>query len=427
MNITVNDISSVDKEIILTATREELAPAFDKAYKKFSKQVNLPGFRAGKAPMDLIKKRYGRDIELDEVRNYVLDVYNDKILEEYKPVGESEFKEINWENNELKAVILLGVEPTFELTDLATIEIDRMIHDVNEDDVNKEIDYLLENEGTWNVVEQAATEESLIVADVFGKDHDGNLVEGDVDPDQEFNLREPKNADYKPFLLGKVAGDEVDAEIKHGDHSHYYRLAIKAVKALTKPALSEELIEKFSNGQYKNEEEYRAFLKSRVQEYYDNTAETMIKNELSEALVNAHSFDVPATLQTMLIKRYVEELRQRYNIKEQLDFNAYRSMYADKAVKDAKWWFITQKLSKKFGNDIELNEADVDAFLEKQSAQMGYPVDIIKNAYASNPGELENLRLQIREEKVYDKALEIVKINDLSKDAYQEKHNPKSE
>lgn len=427
MNITVNDLSSVDKEIILTATREELAPAFDKAYKKFSKQVNLPGFRAGKAPLDLIKKRYGRDIELDEVRNYVLDVYNDKILEEYKPMGESDFKEVSWENDQLKAVILVGIEPKFELVDLSSIEIDRMIHDVSDDDVNKEIDYLLEKEGTWNVVEQAATEDSLIVADVFSKDHDGNLIDGDVDPDQEFNLRDPKNAEYKPFLLGKVAGDEVDAEIKHGDHAHLYKLVIKSVKALTKPELSEELIEKFSNGQYKSEEDYRAFLKSRVQEYYDQTAETMLKNELSDALVNAHEFEVPETLQTMLIKRYLDDMRQRYNIKQELDVQAYRSMYTEKAIKDAKWYFINQKLAEKFAADIELNEADVDAFLEKQALQMGYPVEILKNAYASNPGELENLRLQIREEKVYDKALEIVKINDLSKEAYQEKHNPKSE
>jgi trigger factor len=427
VNITVNDLTSVDKEIILTATREELAPAFDKAYKKFSKQVNLPGFRAGKAPLDLIKKRYGRDIELDEVRNYVLDVYNDKILEEYKPMGESDFKEVSWENDQLKAVILVGIEPRFELVDLSSIEIDRMIHDVSDDDVNKEIDYLLEKEGTWSVVEQAATEDNLIVADVFSKDHDGNLIEGDVDPDQEFNLREPKNADYKPFLLGKVAGDEVDAEIKHGDHSHLYKLVVKSVKALSKPDLSEELIEKFSNGQYKTEEDYRAFLKSRVQEYYDQTAETMLKNELSDALVNAHEFEVPETLQTMLIKRYLDDMRQRYNIKQELDVNAYRAMYVEKAIKDAKWYFINQKLADKFTSEIELNEADVDTFLEKQATQMGYPLEILKNAYASNPGELENLRLQIREEKVYDKALEIVKINDLDKEAYQEKHNPKSE
>lgn len=425
MNITVNDLSSVDKEIILTATREELEPAFEKAFKKARTQVSMPGFRAGKVPMDMVRKRFGKDIEQDEVRTYVLDVYNDKLIEEYKPVGETQFKEITWANNELKAVILVGVEPTFDLVDLSALSLDRMIHDVTDEDVDKEIDFLLEKEGSWSTVEQAATESNRLILDIFSKDHEGNLVDNDVDPDQEMDLRDEKNADYKPFLLGKVAGDEVDAEIAHGDHSHQYRLVVKEVQSLVKPEISNDLIEKFSNGEYTNLDDYRAFLKSRVQEFYDQTSDNMVKSQLMETLTQAHNFEVPANLQDLLIKRYVEDLKKRYKITAELDVNAFRDEYKEKAIKEAKWYFITQKLNEKFASEIELHEADVDSFLDRQAAQMGYPVDILKNAYASNPSELESLRLQIREEKVYEKAIEMVKINEITKDAYQAKHTNK--
>lgn len=427
MNITVTDLSSVDKELILTATREELQPAFDKAYKKVRNQVTMPGFRAGKVPMDMVKKRFGKDIEQDEVRTYVFDVYNDKLMEEYKPIGETQFKEINWANDELKAVILIGIEPKFELKDLASVSLDRLVHDVTDEDVDKELDFLLEKEGSWSTVEQAATESNRLILDIFAKDHEGNLLDKDVDPDQEMDLRDAKNAEYKPFLLGTVAGDEVDAEIKHGDHSHQYKLVVKEVQSLVKPEISNDLIEKFSNGEYTSVDDYRAFLKSRVQEYYDKTSDDMIKGQLMSELTKLHEFEVPATLIDLLVKRYVEDLKKQYKITTEIDPAAFRDDYLERAQNEAKWYFITQKLNDKFSSEVEISADDVDSYFERQATQMGYPVEMLKNAYASNPNELETLKLQIREEKVYDKALELVKIAELNKDAYQTKHSKQSE
>ena len=422
MNISVNELSSVDKEIVITATREELANTFDKAFRKYRSQMNIPGFRPGKAPLDIVRKRFGKDIEQEEVRTYVLDIYNDKILDEYKPVGESLFKEIIWENDNLNAVIQIGLEPTFELSDLADIELDKLIHDATDEDVEKEIEFLLEKEGSWTTVEQAATENNRLVLDIHAKDHDGNLIDNDIDPDQEMDLRDAKNAEYKPFLLGKVAGDEVDAEIKHGDHSHQYKLVVKEVQTLVKPEISEDLVEKFTNGEHKNIDEYRAFLKSKVQDYFDQTADTMLKNHLVDVLVEKHEFEVPKTLIEMLIKRYVEDLKKQYKITTEISVDPFREEYTPKAIKEAKWYFISDKLEAKFGSEITVEQSDLLAYFEKQAAQVGYPADMLMSFYESQPEQLETVRKQIQQEKVYDKSLEFVKINELAKDAYEEKH-----
>jgi trigger factor len=426
VNITVNDLNSVDKEVVISATRDDLANAFDKALRKYRTQMNIPGFRPGKAPLDVVKKRYGKDIELDEVRNYVLDIYNDMILDKYKPVGESIFKKIDWKDDKLDAVILIGLSPVFEMSDLSELELDKLIYDATDEDAAKEIDYLLEKEGSWSAVEQAATESNKVIVDVFGKDHDGNLKDGDVDPDQEMDLRDTKFADYKPFLLGKVAGDEVDAEIKHGDHSHLYKLVVKEVQTLVKPELTEDLIEKFSNGQYKTEEEYKAFLKSRVQEYFDQTADTMLKNQLVDVLVEKHAVEVPQTLLDMLIKRYVDDLKKKNNIEQEISIEPYRASFTPKAIKEARWYYISEKLQEKYGDDISVTEADINAHFEKQAAQMGFPADFLKSYYESQPEQLDSVKQQLHQEKVYDKCLEIVKITELSKDAYEEKHLKKS-
>lgn len=422
MNISVKDLNSVDKEITISATREDLANAFDKAFRRYRTQMNIPGFRPGKAPLDIVKKRYGKDIELDEVRNYVLDIYNDLIVEQHKPVGEPIFKTIKWENDLLDAVILIGKAPEFELCELSEVELDKLVHDATDEDAHKEIEYLLEKEGSWTTVEQAATESNKVVVDIFAKDHDGNLVDNDVDPDQEMDLRDEKYADYKPFLLGKVAGDEVDAEIKHGDHSHQYKLTVKEVQTLVKPELTEDLIEKFSNGQYKTEEEYKAFLKSRVQEYFDQTADTMLKNQLVDVMTEKHDFEIPSTLIDMLIKRYVDDLKKKNNIEQEINIDPFRANYTPKAVKEARWFYISEKLEQKFGSDIDVVEADLNTYFEKQAVQMGFPADFLKQYYDGQPEQLDALKHQLHQEKVYDKCLEIVKINELDRQTYEAKY-----
>ena len=80
MNISVKEITSVDKEVTLKANREELQPKFDKALKKYQGQINLPGFRPGKVPLGIIRKRFGSEIEIEEI-NKLPEMQGIKIYE----------------------------------------------------------------------------------------------------------------------------------------------------------------------------------------------------------------------------------------------------------------------------------------------------------------------------------------------------------
>ena len=104
MNITLKDLTSVDKEITLTATREELNPRFDKALKDIRKKAQVPGFRVGTAPIGLIRKRFATDVEAEEINKYVQEVFRDTIFPEHKPVGEPLITDVKWENDQLEVV-----------------------------------------------------------------------------------------------------------------------------------------------------------------------------------------------------------------------------------------------------------------------------------------------------------------------------------
>ena len=97
----------------------------------------------------------------------------------------------------------------------------------------------------------------------------------------------------------------------------------------------------------------------------------------------------------------------------------------EQATREAKWYFISQNLQETF-EDIEIKPEDIDEFLALEAARFGATADQLKGYYAQNPSMLESLRSSIRENKVFDKLQDEVKIKELSKDAYRKEQEKES-
>lgn len=421
MNISVNPINSVDKEIVVTATREDLNPRFEKALKDIRKKANIPGFRIGMAPMGMIRKRFAKEVEAEEINTYVQDTFRDKIYPEYKPVGEPKITDIKWENDVLEVTYVIGVRPEFELVDIKSITVDKLVHDVTEDEVNKEVEHALTRRGTYADSEDEIEETSKITADVQPMDDHGH--DTGVEKGQEFDLSEPDNAEIRKQVLGKKIGDTVEVSIAHGDHSHDYKMTITSHKKSTSAELNEEFIKDASRGEATTEDEYRSFLKSRIQEYFDKTAVDFMKEEIADALVEAHEFEVPEAVVDMVINNYLEDYKRRAGGKlpEDFNFEDFKASSYERAQKETKWMFIQDKLAE-VNPEIEITIEDVDNFMAEEAAKYGLTVDMIKQFYASSTDQIENLRQNLRSQKLFDKLVNEVNVNELSKEAFQNRN-----
>ncbi|WP_103666162.1 trigger factor [Gracilimonas amylolytica] len=426
MDISVEELTSVDKEVTLKAKREDLQEDFDKAYKKYKAQIQLPGFRPGKVPMGMIKKRFGNEIEQEEISNIVQKIFEKEVVPEYEPIGETEMLDFSWENDELEVKFKIGSKPEIEISDLSKIKVNKMVHDVSDDEVAEEIERTLEREGNWEDVEEAATDDSKVIVDVQTLDADGNPVEGDMDEGQEIDLRQDGAEDFRKELSGKKPGDVVEMELGGGDEKDRFRVTIKKVQKLNKAELNDELIESQSNGEAEDEEQFKSYIKSRMQEYYDQTAEDLFKNDVADALVEAHEFEVPETFVAQIQGSYVDQLKQQQGgqLPEHFDAEQYKAGMKDRAVREAKWSFISQKLQETF-EDIEIKPEDIDEHLAMEAARYGMPADQLKQYYAQQPQMLEQLRSSIRENKVFDILQDKVKINEMGKDEYREQQEKK--
>ena len=425
MEIKVNDLTSVDKEITIIANREDLQPKFDQAYKGIRPKVSLPGFRPGKAPIGLIKKRFGQEIEIEEINKYIQEVFETKVVEAHDPVGETQMIDFQWENDELEVTFKIGTKPTVELADLSKIKVTSMVHDVTDAEVDEEIARAIEREGNWEDVDSAIGSESKITADVSSLDEEGNLVDGDTDTDQNIDMRQESAAGFLKALKGKKAGDVVDMTLEEDGETDRFRVEVKKVQALHKAEMNEEFIAKQTNNEAKTEDEYRSFIKSKMQEYYDQSSDDFFKHDAVQSMVDAHEFDVPEAFVAQVKESYVDRLKQQYGnqLPDGFDADSYKEEMSGQAKTEAKWYFINMQLQEKY-DDIEITAEDIDAQLGMEAARYGLTAEQLKGYYAQNPNMLESLRNTIRDNKVFEKLKEEVQIEELSKDdykAYQEK------
>jgi len=432
VDISEESISSVDKEIEITATREELEPRFEEAINNYRKQINMPGFRPGKVPKSIIRKRFGDEIEQEEINKYIDEVYRNQIAEDYEPVGEPEMLDFSFENDTLKAKLKIGVKPEFELKDPSEIEVDKLVHDVSDEDVDEELQRTLEYNGTWEETDEAATEKSKVTADVIALDDNDEPVEGEKDEDQELDLREDENAEFKEYLTGAKAGDELIAELSGDDENSEekdkFKIVVKKVEQIALPEMNEEFFKGQSEGEATTEEEYRSYLKSRMQDAYDRRADEMFKEEVVNKMIENHELEVPGAFKKQIQDMYLNQLRQQLGgqVPEGFDLEQYRGHMEERAVRDGKWYFISQQLQEHY-DDIEIESDDIDQYIASEAQNQGMSPDELKQQYAQNPQSLEQLRNQIRENKMMDRLAEDVKVNELDRDQYQEKKQKEQE
>ena len=127
--------------------------------------------------------------------------------------------------------------------------------------------------------------------------------------DQEIDLSEPDNESLRKDLLGVKPGETAEVTMEHGDHTHKYKITVKSHQKLTRAELNEAFIKEATRDEASTEDEYRTYLKSRIQNYFDDTSRDLFKEAIAEALVKAHDFEVPESMIDLMVNQYYEDYK----------------------------------------------------------------------------------------------------------------------
>ena len=392
MEVSLTNISDVEKEIQIQATALELAPHLEEAYKRQQAKIEIKGFRKGKAPLELVKRKHGESIEYNSLDTIASDLYRQIVKErEIFPVGEPVLTDIDYKRGELLTFkVKYEVKPTFELKEYKNIPAEKVIHIVTDKEISEELLRLRKSNSTMEQVYEVTDDEHVVTADVQQLDDSGNLLIGKKKPDAKFYLANESLLPKIKEALHKVKGGEtrrVKIEQEHDGDKHIDNLdlIIKKIEKVNLPDLNDEFVKKITKEKITTLTDYQQQLKKDIERYWNDLSERRLLDSIIGEIVRRHEFTVPESLIKGVLDSLIEDMKNQYpNKKLPDDFNkdAFNENNRSYAVYQAKWFLIQEKIVDT--EKISVEDTDYDRLAEIEAPKFAIEKERLLQFYKSS-------------------------------------------
>ena len=407
----------------ITVDNNKFEEAVNKAYNKTKGKYNIPGFRKGKAPKVVIETQYGKGVFYNDAIDMLFpEVYPEAIKElNIDPIDrpDLDIEEISKDNG-LVMVVNVEVKPEFELGAYKGIEISKVDNTVSEEDVEARLNEMVNRNARLTSVEDKALENGDTAVIDFEGFKNGVAFEGGKG--ENYNLVIGSNTFIPGFedqLVGKKAGEEVEVNVTFPETYHAENLAgkpvvfnvkVNDVKVKEVPALDDEFAK--DTTEFETLAELRADVKAKLEEQAKNAADAEMRNALVEKVSANTEVEVPEAMVQHQIDNMLMELNyqlqyQGLNLEQLLqmtgrgldELREERRADAERLVKSS---LVLEAIVEK--ENVEANDADVDAELEKMAAMYNMEVEKIKSSLRET--DIEDIKGQIKIRKTLDLLVE---------------------
>lgn len=403
MEYNVNDISSSEKEVEIKLSYDEIKNEIEEEVKKQTKKIQLPGFRKGKAPISMLKKMYGDAFEY-EASEKIANSFFWKVAEEkdLKPIGQPTMTDLKFEpQKELSFKVKYEVIPKLEIKNYKGLTFDVPDLVAGDDEINKEIDYILKSNKTLEDADLITDKNYTIDSEVVLLERNGETQTDSKPEKMQIDLTSEGIAkDIVDNSKDKKVGDSFEFTFKD-EHSHKledgkeevhkeeykYQVKILGIKKVVLPELNEELIKKVTKDKVTTQEQLREEIKKDIQGYYDQQTEEMVRVKFVSEILKKNEFDPPKTLVNNILEEYVKAEEEKAK-KSRYPFNKEeaRNRLQKSAESEVKWYLIKNEIQKL--ENISVSDSDFNELAEKESQTTGLPVEKLINYYkTSNQSE----------------------------------------
>lgn len=401
MNVVEEKIDNLNAVLRVKISKEDYSDKVDKALNDYRKQAVMPGFRPGKTPLSLIKKKYGKGVLADELNKAVNESLHDfitknniNILGNPIPKSDEEVKGDFDNPADFEFAYEIGISPDINLN-LGNSTFDYFKIDIDKTMLDKEIENLARRYG------------KLVSADVVGErdmvlgkftELDGDQPkEGGISNTSTISMEFIADSPAKKNLLGAKVGDEfvVDPkEVSKGisdmsamlaiskeeaqNLQSLFNFTITEIKQMIPAEVNQELFDKiFGEGNVKSEEELRTKISEDLARMFANDSDRVFTNHLTKKLIEDSGIELPEPF----LKRWILATQEKAtpDVVEN-EFDSYRN--------SMKWQLIQNKLIQENNVKVEPQEAvdHVKGLMINQYAQYGIPApaDAELEKYARN-------------------------------------------
>jgi trigger factor len=415
VKIEIKEISAVEREMEFELAWEDVEKDYTKFAKKFAKDITLPGFRKGMAPVSLLEKKFGGQIEYDFV-NELFGEYYGKALDEKElnPVSQAELLDLDFKKGTaLKLKVKFEIMPEWEMPKYQEgFPIEKLKYVIEEEDIAESLERLRENAAEVKVLDEAAKSGHHLVADVEELGHDGEVV--NVSKDSKITLgKDPFDGDTEKELIGAKAGDVKTIKLHTGgehDHEHEFKLTITAVEEHTLPELNDEFAQTV-DPDAENFEALKAKIKEELENHWNKQASSKMEEDIADWFISElEDITLPKTVIEEQAKAIYDDMKKRYPSDNEMDEKAIAENYSETAAKSLKWQMVKSKIVTE--NDIKVEDTDIEAKIDEMVKDVNEELRDTYKKYYESPQIKDQLHDDVINTKTLDYIKSFAKIKD---------------
>jgi len=402
------------KELDLEIPAEEVTKATEKVAKDFAKIARVPGFRPGKAPISLIKRRFADDIK-GEVLQTLVPEHVEKAVAEQKltPVSQPQVDKLEYnEGQPLKFRASFEVLPEFSLGDYKNLEIEMPEMAITDESVANTLAEMQQRAATFAPVEgRAVQNDDFVQVKLVGTPEGGGEplnaesvlchvgAEETMEPFNE-NLRGANVGDHKNFDV-EYPADYPDAKL--ASKKFHYSVDVLGIKNKKLPEINDEFAKDVSDAT--SLDELKKKVRDGLEHERDHRQKELEREKIIAELVKQHDFPVPESLvehqMDVRLERVVRSLAQQgvdpraVNV----DWVSLRKRQEERAKDDVKAELVIDRIATE--EKIDVTEDELQHELEHVASHSGESAEAIR-ARLTKQGALDRMKAKLRSDKTVD-------------------------
>ena len=433
MNVTVENLAPCKKLVRFEVDAKAVDEAFEAVAKDFQRHAALPGFRSGKAPRDMVLKKYEKDIEEKVKRKLISETYRQGLKEQkLSVVGYPDVEEIQFGRGQaLQFAATIETAPEFELPEYRGLPAKREMTTVSEADIDRALAALQNQQAVFEKADRPVAAEDFVVVNYTGTTEGQPIT--DVAPTAR-GLTEQKNfwIEVKPDsfipgfseqLIGALAGDKRTVTVNFAadfvtpqlaGKSGAYDVEVVEVKRRVLPSLTDAFAQTYGADSM---DKLRDGVRKDLQNELNFRQKKGIRNQIVKSLLDKVSFDLPeAHVQQEtrnVVYDIVAENQKRGATKEAIDGQKEKiySVANQGAKERVKAAYLFQRIAEKEG--IRVLPAEVDGRIATMARAYEMPPQKFLKELEKRDG-LPEIHQQLLHEKVIDFLQENAKIEDVA-------------
>ena len=418
-------VEKLEKNMVLKLTievsAEELEQGLQKAYLKNKNRINVPGFRKGKVPRQMIEKMYGPEIFYEDAANALIpDAYAKAMDEcELELVSRPVIDIVKIEKGQpFVFTAEVAVKPEVTLGAYKGIEVEKIDTAATEEEITAEVDKERDNNSRTITVEDRAVENGDMTVIDFEGFVDGTAFEGGKGTDYPLTIGSGAFIPgFEEQLVGAEIGREVDVNVTFPEEYHAKELAgkpavfkctVKEIKVKELPDADDEFVKDVS--EFDTMEEYRADLKKKIEDRKAADAKAKKEDAVIEKIIEGAQMEIPEAMIDTQAESLVDDFAQRLMM-QGMSLEQY-AQYTGATVESMKNQMKPQAKKRiesrlvleavAAAENLEASEEDIEAEMNRMAESCKMELDKLKELIS------EEEKKNMRQDLSIQKAIELV-------------------